>query len=99
MLSLQNNRLKSLRAFAASATKTEKAFFILISLYAGFAMGGHQLFFTEYPVQQVFIKIIILLLHAAWLSIVGFAFLYFTHVSRNWLAVKKTQVAAPKSTL
>jgi hypothetical protein len=99
MLSLQNNLFKNLRAFAASFSKTEKAIFVLISLYAGFAMGGHQLFFTEYPVQQVFIKICILLLHAVWLGIVGFAFLYFTHASRMWLAVKKSQVAAPRSTL
>lgn len=98
MFSLQNNLFKNLRAFIASFTKTEKAFFILISLYAGFAMGGHQLFFTEYPVQQVFIKIVILLLHATWLGIVGLAFLYFTHISREWLATRKIQIAAHKST-
>lgn len=98
MFSLQKNRLKNPREFVAGFTKTEKAFFILISLYAGFAMGGHQLFFTEYPVQQVLIKIIILLLHAAWLAVVGLAFLYFTHVSRMWIAAKNTQGTAPKST-
>lgn len=95
MLSLPKN----LRAFAASFTKTEKVLFVLISLYAGFAMGGHQLFFTEYPLQKVFVKILILLLHSTWLAVVGFAFLYFTHITSSWLAARNKTQIAPKSTL
>jgi hypothetical protein len=100
MLSLPNNRLKNLLEFAASATKTEKVLFILIALYAGFAVSGHQLFFIEYPVQQVFLKIVFLLLHATWISLAGLAFLYFTHISSRWIAARnKTQDDTPKSTL
>src|SRR5689334_23379009 len=63
-------RKVAIAAFIGNRTKADTFFFFLIVLYAGLASVAHPLFFTEYPVQQVAVKIVFLLLFCGWLSFV-----------------------------
>ena len=94
-------RKSPINEFAGSASRTGQFIFIIIALYAGFCIVGQQLFFVEYPVQQVLKKTIFFILFCTWLSFLAFAFLYFTHVCKEWFAAKNNTPASatPRSPL
>jgi hypothetical protein len=93
-------RKAAVNEFAGSFSAIDKVLFILIVLYAGFAILGHSLFFSEYPVTQAFSRTLFFLLFCSWMSFPAFAFLYFTQAGKTWLAAKNNEVAdaAPRST-
>ncbi|WP_136580538.1 hypothetical protein [Niastella caeni] len=81
-------RKSNVQAFISNRTKGDTFCFLLVVLYAGFASVGHPLFFTGFPVPQVAVKLLFLLLFCCWLSYVAIAFLYFTDLCKIWLFEK-----------
>ncbi|WEK37596.1 MAG: hypothetical protein P0Y53_08785 [Candidatus Pseudobacter hemicellulosilyticus] len=62
--------------------RTEKIFFILIILYAGFAFTGSTLFLIDYPVKNMIGRIAYFLLFSWWVYFIGIGFLYLLQAIR-----------------
>lgn len=77
----------------SSSIRLQKVLFFIIILYTGFAFIGHQLFLTEYPVPEVFPKILFFILFCGWLSFPAIALLYLTDVWRKKLAARPKAIA------
>jgi hypothetical protein len=73
----------SVKDYINSFTAKEKAFFLLITLYGGFAFVGHELFLASYPVKHLLSKFAYFILFTGWIAFISIAFLGTTELVKN----------------